>query len=127
MGIEKIAVTHAMADAPGLSLEQMKQAAADGAYLELDFLNDLMGPEAHLEWMHEWSQVSIADMAAAIKEVGADHFILATDLGQSGNPIHPDGYEMLVRGLEEEGIPRADIEKMMSDNPAKLLGLDTKG
>jgi microsomal dipeptidase-like Zn-dependent dipeptidase len=127
MGIEKIAVTHAMADVPGLSLEQMKQAAADGAYLELDFLNDLMGPEAHLEWMHEWSRVSIADMAAAIKEVGADHFILATDLGQSGNPIHPDGYEILVRGLEEEGIPRPDIEKMMTGNPAKLLGLDTKG
>jgi hypothetical protein len=127
MGIEKIAVTHAMADVPGLSLEQMKQAAADGAYLELDFLNDLMGPQAHLEWMHEWSRVSIGDMAAAIKEVGADHFILATDLGQSGNPIHPDGYEMLVRGLEEESIPRPDIEKMMSENPAKLLGLDMKG
>jgi microsomal dipeptidase-like Zn-dependent dipeptidase len=63
-------------------------------------------------------------MANAVKQVGADHFILATDLGQSGNPIHPDGYEMLVRGLEEEGIPRADIEKMMKDNPAKLLGLD---
>jgi hypothetical protein len=127
MGIERIAVTHAMADVPGLSREQMKEAAADGAYLELDFLNDLMGPEAHLEWMHEWSRVSIADMAAAIKDVGADHFILATDLGQTGNPIHPDGYEMLVRGLEEAGIARADIEKMMSENPARLLGLDDAG
>jgi microsomal dipeptidase-like Zn-dependent dipeptidase len=127
MGIEKIAVTHAMADVPGLSLEQMKEAAADGAYLELDFLNHLMGPQAHLEWMQEWSRVSIADMAAAIRELGADHVILATDLGQSGNPIHPDGYEMLVRGLEEEGIARADIQKMMSGNPAKLLGLDGAG
>lgn len=127
MGIDKVAVTHAMAKVPGLSIDQMKQAAADGAYLELDFLNHLMGPNAHLEWMHEWDQVSIADMANAIKEVGADHFILATDLGQSGNPIHPDGYEMLVRGLEDAGIPRADIEKMMKDNPARLLGLDAAG
>jgi hypothetical protein len=124
IGIDKIAVTHAMADVPGLSIEQMKQAAADGAYLELDFLNELMGPNAHLEWMHEWSRVSIADMANAIKQVGADHFILATDLGQSGNPIHPDGYEMLVRGLEKEGIPPADIEKMIAENPAGLLGLE---
>ena len=126
LGIDKIAVTHAMADVPGMSIEQMKQAAAGGALLELVFLNHLMGPNAHLDWMHEWNQVSIADMAAAIKEVGADHFILASDLGQSGNPIHPDGYEMLVRGLEGEGIPVADINKMMADNPARLLGLDAK-
>ena len=32
----------------------------------------------------------------------------------------------MVRGLEAEGIPTADINKMMSDNPARLLGLDTK-
>jgi microsomal dipeptidase-like Zn-dependent dipeptidase len=126
LGIDRIAVTHAMADVPGMSIEQMKQAAAEGALLELVFLNHLMGPNAHLDWMHEWNQVSIADMAAAIKEIGADHFILASDLGQTGNPIHPDGYEMLVRGLEAEGIPVADINKMMSDNPARLLGLDTK-
>jgi microsomal dipeptidase-like Zn-dependent dipeptidase len=127
LGIDKIAVTHAMADVPGMSIEQMKRAAAEGALLELVFLNHLMGPNSHLEWMHEWSQVSIADMAAAIKEVGPDHFILASDLGQSGNPIHPDGYEMLVRGLEAEGIPSKDIQKMMSDNPARLLGLDRTG
>jgi microsomal dipeptidase-like Zn-dependent dipeptidase len=126
LGIDKIAVTHAMADVPGMSIDQMKQAAAEGALLELVFLNHLMGPNAHLDWMHEWSQVSIADMAAAIKEIGADHFILASDLGQTGNPIHPDGYEILVRGLEAEGIPVADINKMMSDNPARLLGLDAK-
>jgi len=124
MGIERIAVTHAMADVPGLSIEQMKQAAADGAYLELVFLNDLMGPDAHLEWMQHWSRVSIEEMADAIKEVGADHFILASDLGQTGNPIHPDGYEMLVRGLQAEGIPAKDIHKMMADNPARLLGLE---
>ena len=127
LDIDKIAVTHAMADVPGMSIEQMKQAAAEGALLELVFLNQLMGPSAHLEWMHEWNQVSIADMAAAIKEVGADHFILASDLGQTGNPIHPDGYEILVRGLEAEGIPSKDIQRMMSDNPARLLGLDVKG
>jgi len=126
MGIDKVAVTHAMAKVPGLSIDQMKQAAADGAVLELVYLNHLMGPDAHLDWMHEWDQVSIADMAAAIKEVGAEHFILASDLGQTGNPIHPDGYQILATGLEDEGISEADLETMMSTNPARLLGLDAK-
>jgi microsomal dipeptidase-like Zn-dependent dipeptidase len=124
MGIERIAVTHAMAKVPGLSIEQMKQAAADGAYLELVFLNHLMGPNAHLDWMHEWDQVSIADMAAAVKEVGPEHFIIASDLGQTGNPIHADGIEAMVRGLEAEGIPSKDVAMMARDNPARLLGLD---
>jgi dihydrodipicolinate synthase/N-acetylneuraminate lyase len=53
LGIDKIAITHAMADAPGMSIEQMKEAAAAGALLELVYLNDLMGPDAHMEWMHE--------------------------------------------------------------------------
>jgi microsomal dipeptidase-like Zn-dependent dipeptidase len=123
MGIERIAVTHAMAKVPGLSVEQMKQAAADGAYLELVFLNHLMGPNAHLDWMHEWDQVSIADMAAAVKEVGPEHFIIASDHGQTGNPIHADGIEAMVRGLEAEGIPSKDVAMMARDNPARLLGL----
>ena len=123
MGIERIAVTHAMATVPGLSIDQMKEAAAEGAYLELVFLNHLMGPDAHLDWLHEWDQVSIADMAAAIKQVGPEHFIIASDLGQTGNPIHADGIEAMVQGLEAEGIPGKDVQMMARDNPARLLGL----
>ncbi len=47
-GMQCVAVTHAMAEVPGLSLEQMKQAAGLGAYLELALLNHLRGRHAHL-------------------------------------------------------------------------------
>ncbi len=124
LGVKNMAVTHAMADVPGLSLEQMKQAAALGAMLEHVYLNVLMGPEAHLGWMRRWRKISTKDMAGAIQQVGADHFILSSDLGQSGNPIHPDGYKKLIAGLKNEGISQADIDKMMKTNPAKLLGLE---
>jgi hypothetical protein len=124
LGVTNIAVTHAMADVPGLSLEQMKQAAALGAYMELDFLNYLTGPQAHMSWMQHSKHLSFADMAKAIKTVGAQHFILATDLGQTGNPIHPDGYKLLVAGLKKEGVTQDEIDLMMKKNPAKLLGLD---
>jgi hypothetical protein len=124
LGVKNIAITHAMADVPGLSMEQMKEAAAMGAYMELDFLNHLMGPHAHMGWMQHWKQVSIADMAKAIKAIGAQHFILATDLGQTGNPIHPDGYKLLVGGLQKEGVSQDELDVMMKKNPAKLLGLD---
>jgi hypothetical protein len=77
-----------------------------------------------MSWMQHSKHLSFADMANAIKTVGAQHFILATDLGQTGNPIHPDGYKLLVAGLKKEGVTQDEIDLMMKKNPAKLLGLD---
>jgi microsomal dipeptidase-like Zn-dependent dipeptidase len=102
----------------------MQEAAAMGAYLEYVYLNHLMGPHAHLGWMRHWKQVSLSDLAKAIKTVGAAHFILSSDLGQSGNPTHPDGYAKMVAGLKKAGVSQADLDLMMKKNPAKLLGLD---
>jgi len=124
LGVRNMLVTHAMAQVPHLSIEQMKQVASLGGYLELDFINHLMGPNAHLPWMRHWEQVSIDDMAQAIRAVGAEHIVLATDLGQTGNPTHPDGYLLLVQGLKKAGIGDAEIDRMMRKNPAVLLGLD---
>lgn len=124
LGVERVVVTHAMAEVPGLSIEQMEEAAALGATMELDVITHLQGPQAHLPWMTHWHRVSVADMAAAIKRVGADHFVLSTDLGQAGNPTFADGYAMLVTGLRKEGIADADVDRMMKRNPARLLGLE---
>ena len=124
LGVKYIVVTHAMAEVPGLNLEQLKQAAALGAYLELDFVNVLMGPQAHLPWMTHWRRVGYEDMAAAIKAIGAEHFVLGGDLGQTGNPIHADGMKMLAQGLLKAGISDRELDLMMRKNGAKILGLD---
>jgi hypothetical protein len=123
LGVRNMLVTHPMAEVPNLSTEQMKEVARLGGYLELDFVNHLMGPEAHLPWMRHWRRVSIKDMANAIREIGAEHIVLATDLGQTGNPTHPDGYLLLVQGLKQEGIADVELDRMMRKNPATLLGL----
>ena len=123
LGVRNMLITHAMAEVPHLSIEQMKQVAGLGGYLELDFVNHLMGPTAHLPWMRHWQQVSIKDMAQAIRAVGAEHIVLATDLGQTGNPTHPDGFMLMVQGLKQAGITDAEIDRMMRRNPAALLGL----
>ncbi len=123
LGVRNILITHPMAEVPNLTPAQMKELAGMGAYLELDYVNHLMGPEAHLPWMRHWRRISIKDMAQAIRDVGAEHMVLATDLGQTGNPTHPDGYMLLVQGLKAEGITDGDLDLMMRKNPATLLGL----
>jgi hypothetical protein len=124
LGATKVVITHAMAQVPNLTMAQMKELAALGAVIELDFVNHLMGAEAHLPWMRHWQRVSIKDMAAAIRELGAEHVLIATDLGQTGNPIHPDGMMLMVQGLKQEGVSDADLDRMMRKNPARLLGLE---
>jgi hypothetical protein len=99
----------------------MKKAAAMGAKMEIDAMGPLMGPNAHLPFMRHWRQVTYKESAGHIKDVGAQHFVLGTDLGQTGNPSQPDGYAMLVAGLLAEGIAKDQITLMGRETPGKLL------
>ena len=123
LNIKNILITHAMADVPGLSLENMQTAAATGAFLELAFVNDLMGENAADEGHRNWHQVSIDRMAAAIKLIGAEHFILSTDLGRKPDPLPAEGYKLFVEKLMGEGISQREIDLMSKENPARLLGI----
>jgi hypothetical protein len=81
----------------------------------------LVGPEAPLEWMRHSPRVPLADTAARIRSVGAQHFVLGTDLGQTGNPTPADGLQMFVAGLQAEGISREHFETMGREVPGALL------
>ncbi|MBI1792423.1 MAG: amidohydrolase family protein [Acidobacteria bacterium] len=112
-GIERIVVTHAMLAPVGMSVEQMQDAARLGAYLEFVY-NALIGPN---------KSFTPAEYARAIRAVGPEHCILSSDLGQAGNPLHPDGLEAFFGLLRAEGFGEAEIERMAKTNPARLLGL----
>ena len=123
LNIKNILITHAMADVPGLSLENMQTAAQMGAFLELAFVNDLMGENAADDGHKNWHHVSINQMVAAIKLIGAEHFVLSTDLGRKPDPLPAEGYKLFVEKLMGEGISQREIDLMMKENPAQLLGI----
>jgi len=120
-GCDRIAVTHAEFEVIDMSVDQMKKAAAMGAKLEICTLGSLYGPNAHLAFLRTARNISFKESASHIKEVGAEHFMLATDLGKTGNPSPPDGLGMLANGLTAEGITRDQIRVMGSEKPGKLL------
>lgn len=123
LGVRNMVVTHAMADVPGLSLAEMQECAALGAFLELAYVNDLMGADSIIKAHRKWHRVSTTKMAEAIKKIGAEHFVLSTDLGRQFDPLPADGYQVFVKKLKQEGISQQEIELMMTKNPARLLGL----
>jgi hypothetical protein len=112
-GVQHIVVTHAMAPQIAMTIAQMQQAARDGAFIEFVYSGTL-GPNA---------KIGIPDFAKAIRAVGPVSCILSSDLGQVGNPLHPDGLVLFFEALRKEGISRADIDLMSKMNPAKALGL----
>jgi hypothetical protein len=120
-GCDRVVVTHAQFDVVDLSLAQMKKAAAMGGKMELCALLMLTGPDSPLEWMRHAPRIPLADTAARIKAVGAQHFVLGTDLGQTGNPTPADGLQMFVTGLLANGITREAIELMGRETPGALL------
>jgi hypothetical protein len=120
-GCDRVVVTHAQFDVVGMGEAQMKKAAALGAKMELCALGMLVGPAATLEWMRHGRRVTLEETAAAVRAVGARHFVLGTDLGQTGNPTPADGLQMFVTGLMAAGVSREQIETMGRHVPGALL------
>jgi hypothetical protein len=112
-GVTRIVVTHAMLRWVGMTVDQMKQAAAEGAFLEF-VSNGLLGTTREAE---------PRDYARAIQAVGPAHVILSSDLGQAGNPSHADGLQSVFAMLKREGLTDADLDTVAKKNPARLLGL----
>jgi hypothetical protein len=114
MGI-KVTITHPLNSFFGslLTMEQQKELAAMGAYIEQTFVTCMpvlggMNPKVIVEH---------------IKAVGEEHCILSTDFGQALNPSPPEGFRMMVANMLEYGLSEKELEILIKDNPSKILGL----
>jgi hypothetical protein len=113
IGVRHMIVTH---PAASWTAEQMKEAADLGAFIEFQaqiFAREPSGAGTDPRMPY----------LAALRGVGAARAILSSDLGQAGNPLHPDGFVLAARWLRSQGVSDRDLGTMMRENPARLLGL----
>lgn len=115
-GVTRMVVTHAMLSPVGMSIDQQKEAARLGAYLE--FVYNALLPSSGA------GHPTFPDYVKAIRAAGADHCILSSDLGQAVNPVHTVGWKAYLDGLLQAGITPAEIDTMARRNPSRLLGLE---
>jgi hypothetical protein len=113
-GVERMVVTHAINAPILMPVAQMIEAARLGAFIE--FAGSTMRNASAAERVDRF--------AAAIRQVGAEHCILSSDLGQDGNPLPPDGYAEFLTAMRARGFSAQDLATMSKTNPAKLLGLN---
>jgi len=112
-GVQHMVVTHAM-NAPILMTgAQMRDAAAQGAFIEFVGGSMRMADAA----------ARVDRIADAIRNLGAQFCILSSDLGQKGNPLPADGFAAFIAALQARGLTDAELGRMSKQNPATLLEL----
>ena len=120
-----VVVTHALQKPVSMSMEQMKEAASLGAYIEHTAFGDWKGEDSHFFTSFYLNQprIKVDEVFRCIRAVGAEHTILATDMGQAFSPGPPDGLKWFIMSLQKMGITDREINLMVRQNPARLLNL----
>lgn len=129
-GIKKVLIAHpARAQ---LSVEQQKEAARRGAFLEgcaVDFGSPWL-PHTHYYVEKEYMDMSAYIYGQAIpwmqtiREVGPENFVLATDYGVRTLPTFVEGMRMMISMLLYFGFSVEEIRMMTASNPARMIGLE---
>ncbi len=123
MGIAKLLITHPTAGVPNMSTDELKELTQRGALLELTYESHLYGPDAPSPMLSSDHQISFEQTARVIRAIGAEHFVLSSDLGQVGNATPADGLKLFAKGLLEQGITESELTMMLKSNPKRLLDL----
>ena len=115
MGIQRIVVTHPLSTFVGYSVEDMKGILDIGAaYLEIVY-NDTTRVVEH--------PVLPRALAEAIRVVGPQNCIMATDSGQWRNPVPVQQMGIFIQDMLLQGFSEQELRLMITVNPAHLLGL----
>jgi hypothetical protein len=112
-GVRHMVATHGMASPTSLTIEQAKQAAQLGVFVE--FCGGTLEPAG--------SQARIDRFTEQIRQLGVEHVILSSDLGEVGKPLPVPGYATYLEALRKKGFTDRELDLMTKQNPATLLGL----
>jgi len=114
LGIKRMIATHGMAAPTFLTIEQAREAAKLGAFIEIVGGN-LAGKDA---------QMKIDRFAEQIRGIGPASVIMASDLGQKANALPPEGFAVFIDAMRKKGFTDTELDVMTRKNPATLLGLN---
>lgn len=111
-GVRKILITHPEAPMTNMPFAVQRELAADGCRFERVWvyttpaLGRLLSPR---------------DVLEGISQVGFESTVLATDMGQAGNPTPVEGMQAFVDACLEAGFDERQVRRMGSENIAEWL------
>lgn len=108
-GVKRIICDHPFFSC--LSLGQQSELADQGVWI-----NFTAG-----ELLPRWWRVSVADFAAAIRNVGVPRAVISSDCGQLHNPPMVEALRITCQLLLEDDFTADEIKRLLHHNPAELL------
>lgn len=113
VGVRRLLVTHASESVTGMPLEMQRQCVSLGARVEHCFFAATDAcPGA----------IPLERIANEARELGPEHVILSSDLGQGANPPPAQGFAAFLGRMLGLGFSEAELRQMTAANPARLMG-----
>lgn len=119
IGVKKFVVTHANSGIWTLTHNQIKQCIDLGAFIEYSYITNLWGPGTGLPDFEKMSD----EQFTAFARINPERSFITTDLGQVGMTHPLEGMKTCILGLLRNGMQQKDIDILVRNNPAKLVGL----
>ena len=114
LGVRRLLVNH-----PNFivnaSRAQVRRMVELGAYVE--------HASCHYDDRSKFKSFEIETLVEWIRAIGPERSVIASDLGQLGNPLPGESLAEAARLLNRTGMPVKEIRAMLVDNPSHVLGL----
>jgi Family of unknown function (DUF6282) len=110
-GVRRFLVQHPTFTVPGLSLDELEPLVAQGAVVELTYLN--VSPL--------WRTSTVEQAAETLARLGGNAVVVSSDAGQAHNPSPPEALRSFAQALHEQGVTKAELTKALCDTPRRLL------
>jgi Family of unknown function (DUF6282) len=108
-GVRRIVVTHPEFPSQRLSVAQQRELIGCGALMERCFTTAYTG------------KISWEEIIGNIIEVGPEHSLISSDLGQPTNPPVEDGMALMADFLLRAGVSEDDVHRMAVTNSVGIL------
>lgn len=118
-GVKRILITHPELSIINMPIAVQEELAGAGVFFERCLIVTV--PPGRT--VPPGPVVPLSAIAAAVRQVGVETTVLATDFGQVENPSPVEGLRQYIAGMLELGFSQAEIDRMTRLNPAWLLGL----
>lgn len=115
MGVKKIVITHPEFHIVGMSLKDQERIVKDYNVLLERVYAQPVGKGIYKK--------NLPDNAEAMRQIGCEHFIVATDGGQMQNPEWYNTIAEYIDYLYDSGFSKGEIDLMTKENPGKMLGI----
>jgi hypothetical protein len=113
MGLKKLLLSHPDSNAVGATMEQVKEMAKMGFFIETTFLGLLPA----------FWRISLKEICQRIREVGARQWVLSTDTFFEWTPPPSEMMRMFIGSILSCGMSTDEVDLMVRKNPSELLNV----